>query len=71
MDLNLLQTSTPTHLSIQLMDCGHDKPEVAAVSMDPNFASYLHDDILSFDSDKKEKSGIFLRRYVEMYRKVL
>ncbi|KAI8528426.1 hypothetical protein RHMOL_Rhmol12G0147900 [Rhododendron molle] len=55
-------TSAPTRLSIQLMDCGHDKPEVAAVSMDPNFASYLHDDILSFVSDKKEKSGIFLRR---------
>lgn len=64
-DLNLQQTSAPARLSVQLMDCGHDKPEVAAVSMDPNFAGYLHDDILSIVSDKKEKSGIFLRRYVE------
>lgn len=62
-DLNLLQTSAPTHLSIQLMDCGHDRPEVTAVSLDPSFAGYLYDDLLSLVSDKKEKSGVFLRRY--------
>ncbi|XP_031282358.1 paired amphipathic helix protein Sin3-like 4 isoform X2 [Pistacia vera] len=54
-------SSTPTHLSIQLMDNGHDKPEVTAVSMDPNFAAYLHNDFLSIP-EKKEKSGIFLKR---------
>ncbi|XP_015575286.2 paired amphipathic helix protein Sin3-like 4 isoform X2 [Ricinus communis] len=54
--------STPTHLSIQLMDFGHDKPEVTAVSMDPNFAAYLHNEFLSIVPDKKEKSGIFLKR---------
>ncbi|KAJ6431183.1 hypothetical protein OIU84_018637 [Salix udensis] len=55
-------SSAPTHLSIQLMDFGHDKPEVTAVSMDPNFASYLLNDFLSVVPDKKEKPGIFLKR---------
>lgn len=55
-------SSSPTHLSIQLMDYGHDKPEVTAVSMDPNFSAYLHNDFLSVLPDKKEKSGIFLKR---------
>lgn len=50
------------HLSIQLMDNGHDKPEVTPVSMDPNFAAYLHNDFLSIVPDKKEKFGIFLKR---------
>ncbi|KAJ4711205.1 Paired amphipathic helix protein Sin3-like [Melia azedarach] len=54
-------SSTPTYLSIQLMDNGHDKPEVTAVSMDPNFAAYLYNDFLSVP-DKKEKPGIFLKR---------
>lgn len=43
------------------MDNGHDKPEVTAVSMDPNFAAYLYHDFLSVP-DKKEKPGIFLKR---------
>ncbi|XP_061973574.1 paired amphipathic helix protein Sin3-like 4 [Populus nigra] len=55
-------SSAPTHLSIQLMDFGHDKPEVTAVSMDPNFASYLLNDFLPVVPDKKEKPGIFLKR---------
>ena len=59
--LFLLQSSTPAGLSIQLMDNGHDKPEVTAVSMDPNFAAYLHSDFLSVP-DKKEKPGILLNR---------
>jgi paired amphipathic helix protein Sin3a len=46
------------------MDYGHDKPEVTAVSMDPNFSAYLHNDFLSVVPEKKEKSGIFLKRYV-------
>lgn len=45
------------------MDNGHDKPEVTAVSMDPNFAAYLYNDFLSVVNEKK-KSGIFLRRCV-------
>ncbi|OIW10525.1 hypothetical protein TanjilG_15897 [Lupinus angustifolius] len=48
-------------LSIQLMDCGLDKPEMAAVSVDPNFSAYLHNDFLSVVPDKK-KLGIFLKR---------
>ncbi|KAI4314256.1 hypothetical protein L6164_027183 [Bauhinia variegata] len=60
-------SSTPTRLSIQLMDYGHDKPEVTAVSMDPNFSAYLHNDFLSVVPDKKEKSGIFLKRNKRRY----
>uniref|UniRef100_A0A803PD15 Histone deacetylase interacting domain-containing protein n=1 Tax=Cannabis sativa TaxID=3483 RepID=A0A803PD15_CANSA len=59
--------SIPTHLSIQLMDSGHDKPEVTAVSMDPNFSSYLYNDFLSVLPDKKEKSGMFLKRNKRKY----
>lgn len=51
-------------MSIQLMDYGHDKPEVTAVSIDPNFATYLYSDFLSVVPDKKEKSGILLKRYL-------
>ncbi|XVF02345.1 hypothetical protein REPUB_Repub04eG0167600 [Reevesia pubescens] len=57
-------SSTPTRLSIQLMDYGHDKPEVTAVSMDPNFAAYLHNDFLSVVPEEKEKPGIFLKRNI-------
>ncbi|XP_022999276.1 paired amphipathic helix protein Sin3-like 3 isoform X1 [Cucurbita maxima] len=53
---------TPGHLSIQLMEFGHDKPEVTAVSLDPNFSAYLHNDFLSILPDRKEKSGIYLHR---------
>lgn len=59
-------SSAPTHLTIQLMDNGHDKPEVTAVSMDPNFAAYLNSDFLSVVNEKK-KSGIFLRRNKRKY----
>lgn len=58
-----LQSPAPTQLSIQLMDYGYDKPEVTAVSMDPNFSAYLHNDFLSVVPDKKEKTGIYLKRY--------
>ncbi|KAK7301658.1 hypothetical protein RJT34_12528 [Clitoria ternatea] len=37
-------------------------PEVTAVSMDPNFFAYLHNDFLSAVPDRKEKFGIFLKR---------
>ncbi|XP_022151191.1 paired amphipathic helix protein Sin3-like 4 isoform X1 [Momordica charantia] len=59
--------STPTHLSIQLMDYGYDKPEVTAVSMDPIFSSYLHNDFFSVLPEKKVKSGIFLKRNKRKY----
>ncbi|XP_057509784.1 paired amphipathic helix protein Sin3-like 4 [Actinidia eriantha] len=55
-------SSAPTRLSIQLMDHGHDKHEITAVSMDPNFSAYLHNNFLSVVPDKMEKSGIFLKR---------
>ncbi|CAL0311940.1 unnamed protein product [Lupinus luteus] len=57
----------PMQLSIQLMDHGHDKPEVTAVSMDPNFSAYLHRDFLSVVPDKKERPGIFLKRNKRRY----
>lgn len=60
-------SSFPTRLSIQLMDYGHDKPEVTAVSMDPNFAAYLTSDFLSVVPEKKEKPRIFLRRNKRKY----
>ena len=66
--ISCLQSSAPTHLSIQLMDYGHDKPEVTAVSMDPNFAAYLHNDFLSVVPEEKEKPGIFLKRYIDNRR---
>ncbi|PSS13560.1 Paired amphipathic helix protein Sin3-like, partial [Actinidia chinensis var. chinensis] len=45
--------------SIQLMDHGHGKHEITAVSTDPNFSGYLHNNFLSI---APEKSGIFLKR---------
>lgn len=59
----LLQSSSPTQLSIQLMEKGLEKPEVTAVSMEPNFSAYLQNEFLSVVPDKKEKPGIFLKRY--------
>jgi paired amphipathic helix protein Sin3a len=53
--------SDPTRLSIQLMDYGHEKPEVTAVSIDPNFSSYLYDDYLS-SSDMNICDDVFLER---------
>ncbi|KAL6848318.1 hypothetical protein ACP4OV_022446 [Aristida adscensionis] len=54
--------SNPTRLSIQLMEYGHEKPEVTAVSIDPNFSSYLFNEYLSSMPDKKLCEGVFLRR---------
>ncbi|KNA15721.1 hypothetical protein SOVF_095600 isoform A [Spinacia oleracea] len=55
-------SSSPTQLSIQLMEKGLEKPEVTAVSMEPNFSAYLQNEFLSVVPDKKEKPGIFLKR---------
>ncbi|CAM0958907.1 unnamed protein product [Alopecurus aequalis] len=54
--------SSPTRLSMQLMEYGHEKPEVTAVSIDPNFSSYLYDDYLSSISDTKLSDDVFLER---------
>ncbi|XP_077237908.1 paired amphipathic helix protein Sin3-like 3 [Tasmannia lanceolata] len=60
-------SSSPTHLSIQLMEYGIEKPEVTAVSVDPNFAAYLHNEFLSVVPGKKEVHGVFLRRNKRKY----
>lgn len=57
-----MQFSAPSRLSIQLMDSVSEKPEVFAVSMEPNFASYLHNDFLPVFPGKKEPHGITLQR---------
>ncbi|XP_050383632.1 paired amphipathic helix protein Sin3-like 2 [Argentina anserina] len=54
--------SAPSRLSIQLMDSVSEKPEATAVSMEPNFSSYLHNDFLSLYPGKKEPHGITLQR---------
>nr|GMC95224.1 paired amphipathic helix protein Sin3-like 2 isoform X1 [Ipomoea batatas] len=50
-------------MSIQLMDDGNEKSEVVAVSIDPNFASYLHNDYLSLEHGKREPSTLMLKSY--------
>lgn len=59
-------SSKPARLSIQLMDYVYDKPEVSAVSMDPNFAAYLSNELLSV-IPQKENSGVFLTRNKRKY----
>ncbi|KAK9071711.1 hypothetical protein SSX86_008140 [Deinandra increscens subsp. villosa] len=54
-------SSGPCCLTIQLMDYGIEKAEVVAVSVDPNFAAYLHTDFLSIVPGEKE-SSIMLQR---------
>ncbi|XP_076908642.1 paired amphipathic helix protein Sin3-like 2 [Bidens hawaiensis] len=56
---------SPSCLTIQLMDDGSEKTEVA-VSVDPNFAAYLHNDFLSVVPGIKE-SGIMLQRNKSQY----
>ncbi|CAA2958732.1 paired amphipathic helix Sin3-like 2 isoform X1 [Olea europaea subsp. europaea] len=60
-------TSFPTCLSIQLMDDGNEKSEVVAVSMDPNFANYLHNDYLPVVPGRKESSPVMLKRNMHKY----
>ncbi|KAJ9564361.1 hypothetical protein OSB04_000327 [Centaurea solstitialis] len=55
------QCSSGPRLTIQLMDDGNEKPEVVAVSVDPNFAAYLHNDFLSIVPGRKQ-GGIFMHR---------
>ncbi|XP_047939077.1 paired amphipathic helix protein Sin3-like 2 isoform X3 [Salvia hispanica] len=60
-------TTSPTRLSIQLMDDGNEKSEVVAVSVDPNFSSYLHNDYLSVARGKKLSSPVMLNRNLQKY----
>lgn len=45
------------------MDDANEKSEVIAVSVDPNFSSYLHKDYLSVAQGKKLSSAVMLKRY--------
>lgn len=45
------------------MDDGNEKPDVVAVSVDPNFATYYHKEFLPVVLNKKESSSILLQRY--------
>ncbi|PPE00510.1 hypothetical protein GOBAR_DD02460 [Gossypium barbadense] len=54
-------SSSPSRLSIQLMDNVIEKPEAFAVSMEPNFSAILHSDFLSVFPGKKEPHGIILK----------
>ncbi|KAJ0256288.1 Histone deacetylase interacting domain-containing protein [Hirschfeldia incana] len=54
--------SAPTKLSIQLLDNGHDKPDVTSISMDPTFAAYLQNKFLSSQANVKAKPQIYLNR---------
>ncbi|XP_021760068.1 paired amphipathic helix protein Sin3-like 2 isoform X1 [Chenopodium quinoa] len=60
-------SSSPARLSIQLMDSGNEKPEMVAVSLEPNFAAYLYNDFLSVVSSRKESQGIMLQRNKKKY----
>ncbi|XP_031480166.1 paired amphipathic helix protein Sin3-like 4 isoform X2 [Nymphaea colorata] len=57
----------PTRLSIQLMDYGHEKPEVTAVTIDPTFAAYLNNEFLSINPARKERHALFLKRTMQKY----
>ncbi|KAB1211673.1 Paired amphipathic helix protein Sin3-like 2 [Morella rubra] len=65
--MSFLQSSATPRLSIQLMDSVIQKPEVFAVSMDPNFGAYLYNDYLSVFNGKKEPRGIMLQRSKQKY----
>ncbi|KAG2253788.1 hypothetical protein Bca52824_083924 [Brassica carinata] len=56
------ELSTPTKLSIQLLNYGHDKPDVTSISMDQTFAAYLHNKFLSSQPNVKENPRIYLNR---------
>ncbi|XWS40811.1 hypothetical protein CRYUN_Cryun17cG0027500 [Craigia yunnanensis] len=60
-------SSSPSHVSIQLMDNVIEKPEAFAVSMEPNFSAFLHNDFLSVFPGKKEPHGITLKRNKNKY----
>ncbi|EYU28663.1 hypothetical protein MIMGU_mgv1a001499mg [Erythranthe guttata] len=53
---------SPMSLTLQLMRNDLDKPEPAAVSVDPTFAAYLNDDLLSVQPERYQRPGVFLKR---------
>ncbi|KAI4375308.1 hypothetical protein MLD38_013192 [Melastoma candidum] len=55
-------TSNPTRMSVQFMDTMNEKPEVYSVSIDPNFTSYLHNDLLSISPGKRQLTDVYLKR---------
>ncbi|KAK8939725.1 Paired amphipathic helix protein Sin3-like 3 [Platanthera guangdongensis] len=55
-------SSNPNKLSIQLMDYGNEKPDVTAVSIEPNFSGYLYNDLLPIISDRNSNLDVFMRR---------
>ncbi|XP_039159223.1 paired amphipathic helix protein Sin3-like 2 isoform X2 [Eucalyptus grandis] len=60
-------SSSPSRMSIQLMDSISEKPEVFAISIDPNFADYLYNDFLSVFPGKKKLHDTFLLRNKRKY----
>ncbi|KAL6547202.1 hypothetical protein OROMI_022923 [Orobanche minor] len=52
----------PTRLTIQMMRNEHDKFEPSSVSMDPNFAAYLNDELLAFVPERMGNPGVYLKR---------
>ncbi|KAL6567760.1 hypothetical protein OROGR_001428 [Orobanche gracilis] len=52
----------PTRLTIQMMRNEHEKFEPSSVSMDPNFAAYLNDELLAFVPERMGKPGVYLKR---------
>ncbi|XP_074287328.1 paired amphipathic helix protein Sin3-like 2 [Silene latifolia] len=59
--------SSPDRMSMQLMDDENEKPEMVAVSLDPNFAAYLYNDFFSVVSRSREPKGIMLQRNKKLY----
>ncbi|KAL9230128.1 hypothetical protein vseg_005517 [Gypsophila vaccaria] len=59
--------SLPYRMSIQLMDSGNERPEMVGVSIDPNFAAYLSNDLVSIVSSRKEPRGIMMQRNKKLY----
>ncbi|KAH9619279.1 hypothetical protein KSS87_011946 [Heliosperma pusillum] len=59
--------SLPDRMSMQLMDDENEKPDMVAVSIDPNFAAYLYNDFFSVVSRSREPKGIMLQRNKKLY----
>ncbi|KAK4798031.1 hypothetical protein SAY86_030357 [Trapa natans] len=57
----------PPGLSIQLMGSITEKPEVFAVSIEPNFCAYLLNDFLSALPSRKDSGDIYMQRNKRKY----
>ncbi|XP_022005412.1 paired amphipathic helix protein Sin3-like 2 isoform X1 [Helianthus annuus] len=60
-------SSGPSCLTIQLMDDRNEKAETVAVSVDANFAAYLHNDFLSVVPLGIKEYGIMMQRNKRQY----